>query len=52
LSVEEQIAGLDDTYVHLKAVRERQRQKTLENLYASATRRVYLKQAGDIGSGR
>ncbi|KIW02364.1 uncharacterized protein PV09_06186 [Verruconis gallopava] len=43
LSVEEQIAGLDDTYLHLKAVRERQRQKTLENLYASAARRVHLK---------
>ena len=53
LSVEEQIAGLEDTYAHLSVVRERQRQKSLENLYASATKRVYVKgPAAEIGSGR
>jgi hypothetical protein len=40
LSVEEQIAGLDDTYSHLKAVREQQKQKTLQMLYSTGARRV------------
>ena len=54
LSVEEQISGLDDTYSHLKAVREKQRQKTLENLYSSANRRVNIRADGthEIDSGR
>jgi hypothetical protein len=59
LSVDEQIKGLEDTYQFLGGVRERQRQKTLENLYASATRRVYLKGvgmdamgAGEVGGAR
>jgi hypothetical protein len=61
LTVEEQIAGLDSTFDHLKTVRERQRQKSLENLYASANRRVYLRGLGEgaqkegqaeIGAGR
>lgn len=54
LSVEEQIAGLDDTYAHLKAVREHQKQKTLEMLYSSGSRRIAIRaeDSHEIGSGR
>jgi hypothetical protein len=47
LSVEEQIAGLDDTYSHLKAVREQQKQKTLQMLYSTGSRRVGISRTDD-----
>jgi hypothetical protein len=47
LSVEEQIAGLDDTYSHLKAVREQQKQKTLQNLYSTGSRRIGVVRTDD-----
>ncbi|KAF2434615.1 hypothetical protein EJ08DRAFT_472940 [Tothia fuscella] len=47
LSVEEQIAGLDDTYAHLKAVREQQKQKTLQMLYSTGSRRVGIVRTDD-----
>jgi hypothetical protein len=47
LGVEEQIQGLDDTYTYLKAVRERQKQRTLEILYASGDRGSRITRGGD-----
>jgi len=43
-SIEEQIRGLDATFLHLKGVRERQNEKMLEQMYGLGSRRT--------GSGR
>jgi hypothetical protein len=40
LSIEEQIAGLEETHVYLKGVRERQRTKSLEMLYGAGRGRT------------
>ncbi|KAI9822093.1 MAG: hypothetical protein M1826_000553 [Phylliscum demangeonii] len=42
LSVHEQISGLDATYDHLRAVRERQKAKLMEMLYGAGQRRPVL----------
>jgi len=47
LSVEEQIAGLDDTYAHLKGVREQQKQKNLNMLYNTGSRRIGVVRTND-----
>jgi hypothetical protein len=47
LSVEEQVQGLDETYVHLKSVRERQKQRTMDMLYNSGSRGSRLVKDGD-----
>ncbi|MBE7179841.1 MAG: hypothetical protein INR71_01315 [Terriglobus roseus] len=53
LSVEEQIAGLEDTHSYLKSVRERQRTKSLEMLYGAGNRAHITQDAPmEIASGR
>jgi hypothetical protein len=53
LSVEEQVQGLDDTYVYLKTVRERQKQRTLDMLYSSERRSTRFASEGyEIESGK
>ncbi|KAI9806040.1 MAG: hypothetical protein M1833_004447 [Piccolia ochrophora] len=42
ISLEEQIRGLDSTYEHLHAVRERQKGKLMERVYGAGSRRVSL----------
>jgi len=42
LSIEEQIAGLDDVYMHLSGVREQQKHKKMQKLYDRPTNRVTL----------
>jgi hypothetical protein len=42
LSVEEQISGLDGTYEHLRAARERQKQKLREVMFGAGARRTTL----------
>jgi hypothetical protein len=42
LSVKEQIAGLDGTYVHLKNVREQQKGKLMEMIYGAGARKIYI----------
>ncbi|KAI9729650.1 MAG: hypothetical protein M1818_008453 [Claussenomyces sp. TS43310] len=48
LTVAEQIRGLDSTYDHLSAVRERQKGKLMEMLYGAGTRRVRIERHGDV----
>ncbi|KAL9614361.1 MAG: hypothetical protein Q9167_001164 [Letrouitia subvulpina] len=42
IGVEEQIRGLEGTYEHLKRVKDRQKERVMENLYGSASRRSTL----------
>ncbi len=51
LSVEDQIRGLDGTYEHLRAVRERQKAKLLEMLYGVGSRRSVLTRTEEGGYG-
>jgi hypothetical protein len=46
LGVEEQIRGLDGTYEHLRAVRERQKGKMMEMIYGAGARRAGIGREG------
>lgn len=42
MSIEEQIRGLDNTFLHLRGVRERQKDKMMEEMYGLGSRRARL----------
>lgn len=53
LSIEEQIAGLDQTHNYLRGVRDRQREKNIEMLYGAGNRAYISREGSDreIGMG-
>ncbi|KAI9701398.1 MAG: hypothetical protein M1820_006489 [Bogoriella megaspora] len=52
LSIEEQIMGLEDTYEHLRLVREEQKREVMQYVYSSGSRRTVAREVPEIEARR